>query len=78
MGVLLAMIRKEFQQLLRDPVMLRMALIAPAVQLLALGYAANLDVSHIPLVLADLVRTVESRQLGRERRGCVSRSFLPL
>jgi len=63
MGALLAMIRKEFQQLFRDPVMLRMALIAPAVQLLALGYAANLDVDRIPLVLLDHDRSAESRRL---------------
>jgi ABC-2 type transport system permease protein len=69
MRMLLAMIRKEFQQLLRDPVMLRMALIAPAVQLLALGYAANLDVTNIPMVLVDQDLSAESRQLVRAFTG---------
>ena len=67
--MLLAMIRKEFQQLLRDPVMLRVAIIAPALQLLFLGYAANLDVNLIPMVLVDLDRSAESRRLARDFTG---------
>jgi ABC-2 type transport system permease protein len=63
MGKLLNMIRKEFLQLRRDTVMLRLAFIAPAIQLLALGYAANLDVTVIPMVLVDQDRSSESRRL---------------
>jgi ABC-2 type transport system permease protein len=60
---LLNMIRKEFLQLRRDTVMLRLAFIAPAMQLLALGYAANLDVTVVPMVLVDQDRSSESRRL---------------
>ncbi len=60
---LLHMIRKEFLQLRRDAVMLRLAFIAPAMQLLALGYAANLDVTRVLLVVVDLDRSAESRRL---------------
>jgi ABC-2 type transport system permease protein len=60
---LLNMIRKEFLQLRHDTVMLRLAFIAPAMQLLALGYAANLDVTVVPMVLVDQDRSAESRRL---------------
>ena len=35
--------------------------VGPVMQLLALGYAANMDVSDIPLVLVDQDRSAESR-----------------
>jgi ABC-2 type transport system permease protein len=54
---------KEFLQLRQDRKMIPVLLIGPLVQLLALSYAANLDVSHIPLVVVDHDRTVESRSL---------------
>lgn len=57
------LVRKEFQQLRRDKRMLRMVFIAPVIQLLIMGYAANLDVRQIPTVVCDLDRTVASRQL---------------
>lgn len=63
MYVLYHMIVKEFLQLLRDRKVLRMVFIAPAFQIMALGYAANLDVDKIPLLLVDQDRTAASREL---------------
>lgn len=60
---LLAMIVKEFLQLRQDKKMIPAMILGPLVQLLALGYAANLDVSHVPLVLVDQDRSAASRDL---------------
>ena len=56
-------VRKEFQQLRRDRRILPIVFIAPILQLLILGYAANLDVRDIPAVVCDLDRSRESREL---------------
>ncbi len=63
MHALLAVIVKEFLQLRQDRKMIPAMVIGPLVQLLALGYAANLDVTHVPLVLVDQDRTAASRAL---------------
>ena len=55
------MILKEIRQLRRDPRMLFMLIAAPVVQLLLLGYAANLDVKDIPVMVCDLDASAESR-----------------
>ncbi len=64
MGVLLRIIVKEFLQLRRDRKMLPALIIGPAVQLLALGYAANRDVLQVSMVLVDQDRTAASRGLA--------------
>jgi ABC-2 type transport system permease protein len=56
-------IRKEFQQLRRDRRMLPLIFIAPVLQIVLLGYAANMDVKDIPMSVCDQDRSVESRQL---------------
>ncbi len=56
-------IRKEFQQLFRDRRMLALLFISPIVQIVLLGYAANMDVRDMPLAVCDQDRTVESRLL---------------
>lgn len=63
MHALLAVIVKEFLQLRQDKKMIPAMIIGPIVQLLALGYAANLDVTRVPMVLVDQDRTPESRAL---------------
>ncbi len=63
MQALLSMIRKEFQQLRQDRKMIPAMIIGPVMQLIVLGFAANLDVNHIPLVLVDQDRTPASRAL---------------
>jgi ABC-2 type transport system permease protein len=60
---LLAVIVKEFLQLRQDKKMIPAMVIGPIVQLLALGYAANLDVTHVPMVLVDQDRSPASRNL---------------
>ena len=59
------LIRKEFQQLRRDRKMLPIVFIAPAIQLLVLGYAANLDVTDLAMVVHDADRSAESRELAQ-------------
>jgi ABC-2 type transport system permease protein len=62
-GALLAMIVKEFRQLRQDRKMIPAMVVGPVIQLLILGFAANLDVSHVPFVLVDQDRTPASREL---------------
>jgi ABC-2 type transport system permease protein len=64
MAGLRPLIRKEFQQLRRDRRLLPIVFIAPVLQLLILGYAANLDVRDIPTVLCDLDNSRQSRELA--------------
>lgn len=63
MKQVLAFLRKEFRQLRRDPRMLFLLIVPPIVQLVLLGYAANLDVRHVPLVVCDPVPSPTSRDL---------------
>nr|BCX00290.1 MAG: hypothetical protein KatS3mg041_0336 [Bacteroidota bacterium] len=63
MEQVLAFLRKEFRQLRRDPRMLFLLIVPPIVQLVLLGYAANLDVRHVPLVVCDPVPSATSREL---------------
>lgn len=60
------MIRKEFRQLRRDHRMLPIVLIAPVMQLLLLGYAANLDPQDVPVLVCDLDISAQSRELREE------------
>jgi ABC-2 type transport system permease protein len=63
MRLLFHVIRKEFLQLRRDRRMVGMVFIAPLVQLVLFGYAANLDVERVRLLLVDRDRSQESRRL---------------
>jgi ABC-2 type transport system permease protein len=57
------MIVKEFLQLRQDKKLIPTLFAGPLFQLLALGYAANLDVTAIPTVLVDQDRSPASRRL---------------
>ncbi|MFZ2323473.1 MAG: ABC transporter permease [Ignavibacteriaceae bacterium] len=59
-------IKKEFQQFRRDPRMFVIILVAPVIQLIFLGYAANLDVDKIKMVVYDQDKSVESRKFIEE------------
>jgi ABC-2 type transport system permease protein len=61
MKAFLAIVRKEFLQLRRDPRLFPVLFISPVLQLLLLGYAANLDVRDIPAVVCDQDRSAASR-----------------
>ncbi len=63
MGALIQVILKEFLQLRQDRKMIPALIVGPLVQLIALGYAANLDVTLVPLLLVDRDHSVASRAL---------------
>ena len=58
-----ALTRKEFLQLKRDPITLRMIVFVPIMQTLIFGYAINYDVKHLKTVVYDEAKSVESRDL---------------
>ena len=60
---LLALVRKEFLQLRRDTITLRMIVMVPVLQTLIFGYAINYDVKHLKTVVLDEDRSFESREL---------------
>lgn len=55
------MIKKEFITLFRDPMSLAIMLAMPIFMLILYGFAASLDVNHIPISILDKDKTVESR-----------------
>ena len=61
MKIILNIIIKEFLQLRRDPRLFGIIFIAPILQLILLGYAANLDVNNIRTGVYDQDKTVSSR-----------------
>jgi ABC-2 type transport system permease protein len=63
MRVLWRVVVKELLQLRQDRKMIPVLVVGPIAQLLALGYAANMDVNDIPTVLVDQDRTPASRAL---------------
>lgn len=60
---LLALIRKEFIQIIRDPRTLALTFAMPVIQLFLLGYAATNDVRNIALAVFDQDRSPASREL---------------
>jgi ABC-2 type transport system permease protein len=62
-GPVLFLVRKEFRQIRRDPAVLRLIFVVPLLQLMVLGYAANLDLERVPVAFLDQDRTAESRAL---------------
>lgn len=61
MNAILHFLRKEFLQLRRDKQLMRIVFIAPIMQLFVFGFAINLDVNEVTMVVVDLDRTAESR-----------------
>jgi len=63
LGRIRHLLKKEFIQTLRDP-HTRFVLIAPPIiQMLVFGYAATMEIRHVPMAVLDLDRTSESRDL---------------
>jgi ABC-2 type transport system permease protein len=60
---LLALMRKEFLQLKRDTITLRMMVLIPVMQTLVFGYAINYDVKHLKTIVLDEDRSYDSREL---------------
>ncbi len=61
MKIIFNIIIKEFLQLKRDPSLFGIVFIAPIMQLVLLGYAANLDITNINTIIYDQDKTVASR-----------------
>lgn len=59
----LAITRKEFLHIRRDPRTLVIIFVLPIVQLILLGYAATNDIQHLRTVVLDADRSSESRAL---------------
>lgn len=57
------MVRKEFLQVLRDPRLVRVIVVAPLLQLMIFGYAVSTDVRNVPSFVVDQDRTQASRDL---------------
>jgi ABC-2 type transport system permease protein len=71
----LAIIRKEFIHIRRDPRTLGIVLILPIFQLFIFGYAVTNDVEHLPMAVFDQDRSEASRRLAEAYR--VSAYFDP-
>lgn len=61
MKKIINIIIKEFLQLRRDPRLFGIIFISPVIQLILLGYAANLDINNINTVVYNQDKTVASR-----------------
>src|SRR3989339_1959630 len=61
---LYAVIKKEFITLFRDPMSLAVMLAMPIVMLILYGFAASLDVNHIPISILDQDKTGETRNFS--------------
>lgn len=59
---LMALTWKEFLQLKRDKLTLRMIVMVPVMQTLIFGYAINYDVKHLRTLVLDESRSYESRE----------------
>ena len=57
------LVRKEFQELRRNPRMFPVIFVAPVIQLGILGYAATTDVKNVPVVVLDAEKLLESKDL---------------
>jgi ABC-2 type transport system permease protein len=60
MRTILIFLRKEFQQLRRDPNMIRLIFVGPIMQLFIFGFAISLDVNSVPMVVCDQDHSLQS------------------
>lgn len=63
MKIIFNIVIKEFLQLKRDPRLFVIVFLAPVLQLIFLGYAANLDLNNVHTVIYDQDKTEKSRDL---------------
>lgn len=75
MDIIINIIKKEFQQFKRDPKMFALVLVAPIIQLIFLGYAANFDVDIVHVTIYDMNRSEQSRKLLESFEGSGYFSF---
>jgi ABC-2 type transport system permease protein len=69
MKTIIHIIKKEFLQFKRDPKMFVIILVAPVIQLILLGYAANLDVDIVHTALLDNDKSETSREYVQKFEG---------
>lgn len=60
---LLAIIRKEFIHIIRDPRTLAIMFVMPIIELILMGYAATNDIRRLTTAVYDADKTMQSRQL---------------
>src|SRR5205809_921 len=58
-----AILYKEFLVVLRDPLTLFFMFFPPLIEMIAFGYALDNDVKHMPMIVLNEDRTLESRQI---------------
>jgi ABC-2 type transport system permease protein len=64
-GTIFHIVKKEFIQFRQDKRMLFISIIVPIVQLILLGYAANIDVKDLPIVICDMDNSKISREYSQ-------------
>ena len=69
MKIILALIRKEFLQIFRNPVLWRLIIFIPFVMLIIFPYAADLDIKNLNIVILDGDRSSFSNQLISKLNG---------
>ncbi|HET8760193.1 MAG TPA: ABC transporter permease, partial [Nitrospiria bacterium] len=57
------LVRKELLQIMREPRVRRMIVVAPMIQLVVFGYAVSTDIRHTATFVVDHDRTRDSREL---------------
>jgi ABC-2 type transport system permease protein len=63
LGRILALVRKEFLTLLKDPKSRMVLIVPPLIQLLVFGYAATFDLKQVPYAVYDEDRGLAAREL---------------
>jgi ABC-2 type transport system permease protein len=58
--MLVALLRKETIEILRDPITLAVAVVLPVIMLFLFGYGVSMDVEDVPIAVYDQDRTQES------------------
>ncbi|MCL2040974.1 MAG: ABC transporter permease [Bacteroidales bacterium] len=69
MKIILALIKKEFLQIFRNPVLWRLIIFIPFVMLIIFPYAADLDIKNLNIVVLDGDRSSFSNQLISKLNG---------
>lgn len=62
---IMAVLKKEFLQVFRDPRMKTVIFVSPIIQVLIFGYAATMDITDVPTAIYDVDNTKESRDVIR-------------
>lgn len=73
---ILFLVEKEFKQIFRDSVLLRMIISAPLMQLILLSFAANFEVKNLNIAIVDQDHTTFSQRLAGKFRHISNFNFL--